>query len=124
MFCVKLTFAIVGVLFSIFRGCYAVTILVTGGLNDTWLSERNGSVLDASLEGKLPDKWHFHHHWSWWLHQTFVNFVGSLIGWAVAYYFIFCHQKVDGLTDVFLVLLAMSGVFGFLPWLLFKSTLK
>jgi hypothetical protein len=118
---------IVGALFSLFRGWYAVTILVTGGLNDTWLSERKGEVPevpDGNLKEKLPPGWHFHHHPSWWLHQIFINFVGSLIGWAAAYYFIFCHRRVDGLTDVFLLILAIAGLFGFLPFLLFKSTLK
>jgi len=53
-------------------------------------------------------------HWSWWLHQVWLNFFGSLVGWAAASYFVFFripqfHQlngcwKVElGLTDVFLL---------------------
>ncbi len=123
----KAVFILVGFAASVFRGCYAVTILVTGGLNDTWLSEKRKKlpeVPDGKLEAKLPDKWHFHHHWSWWVHEIFINFAGSLIGWAAAYYIIFCHKKVDTLADIFLVLVAMAGIFGFLPFLLFKSSLK
>jgi hypothetical protein len=82
-------------------------------INDVWLSINFG---DAS-----PDKWH---HWSWWLHKTFINFLGSTIGRAAAYYLIFCRRRVDSLPDAFLLLVAMAGVFGFLPWLLFKGDLK
>lgn len=106
-----IAYAIVAVVFSLFRGWYAVTILVTGGAKLTYRSER-----------KLvpPDKWH---HWSWWAHEVFINFAGSMIGWATAYYLI-CQGKIEGLSDAFLLLVAIAGIFGFLPWLLYKSTLK
>ena len=100
---------------SIFRGYYAVTILVMGGKKLTFLSER-----------KLPeDEWH---HWSWWTHEIFINFAGSMIGWAAAYYLIFMRGKdgsmADAVKDGFLLLIAMAGIFGFLPWLLFKGDLR
>jgi hypothetical protein len=106
-----IAYAIVAVVFSLFRGWYAVTILVTGGAKLTLRSER-----------KLvpPDKWH---HWSWWTHEIFINFAGSMIGWATAYY-LMCQGKIEGLSDAFLLLVAIAGIFGFLPWLLYRSTLK
>ena len=107
----KTAFVLVAAVFSLFRGWYAVTILVTGGVKRTYLSER-----------KLPpEQWH---HWSWWAHEIFINFGGSLIGWAAAYYLIFCRGKIENLADVFLLLAAIAGIFGFLPWMLYKSTLK
>src|ERR1039457_7268649 len=115
MLCAKLIFWLAVAGLSAFRGYYAVTILVTGGKKLTFLSER-----------KLPsDQWH---HWSWWAHEIFINFAGSVIGWAAAYYLIFYRGKVgsvaDSVVDVFLVLVAMAGIFGFLPWLIFKGDLK
>ena len=106
-----IVYAILAFLFSLFRGWYAVTILVKGGAKLTYRSERK---LVSS------DKWH---HWSWWTHEIFINFAGSMIGWAAGYYLI-CEGKIESLADVFLLLVAMAGVFGFLPFLLFKSTLK
>jgi hypothetical protein len=46
-----------------------------------------------------------------------------LIGWAAGYYLI-CQGKIEGLADAFLLLVAMAGIFGFLPFILYRSTLK
>ena len=107
-----IAYAVVAVGFSLFRGWYAVTILVTD----------NGAKLTCRSERKTvpKEKWH---HWSWWVHQIFINFTGSLIGWAAAYYLI-CHGKIESLADVFLLLVALAGIFGFLPYILSRSTLK
>jgi hypothetical protein len=134
MVCVyKAAYWVVAGVVSLWRGWYGVTILVTGGLRDTWCSEKKGEVPsipaheptgERKLEHFLPPGWHFHHHGSWWAHEIFINFLGSLIGWAAAYYFIFCHRRVDGLTDVFLLIVAIAGIFGFLPWMLSRSPLR
>jgi hypothetical protein len=77
-------------------------------------------------EQKLPPE--ERHHPSWWLHQIFINFAGSMIGCGAAYcLFVSRGQfdgKFDGLLVVFLLIVAIAGIFGFLPWMLFKSSLK
>lgn|SRR5579872_3359667 len=111
MHCLKLLFWLAVTAISVLRGYYAVTILVTGGKKLTFFSERNLPIEER-------------HHWSWWAHEIFINFAGSMIGWAVAYYLIFCHPKIETIADGFLVLVAITGVFGFLPWIIFKTGLK
>lgn len=107
----RCAFVVAAAVFSIFHGWYAVTIHVTGGKLATIFSER-----------RLPPD--SRRHWSWWLHQFWINFAGSAIGWAAGYYLIFCRGKIETLTDSFLVIVAMIGVFGFLPWRLFNTALK
>jgi hypothetical protein len=112
MSCVyRAAFILAGSAFSLFYAWYAVTILVTGGRPLTIASER-----------KLPLE--SRHHWSWWFHQVWVNLGGSVIGWSAGYYLIFCRGKVESLLDAFFLLVAMIGMFGFLPWRLFNSSLK
>lgn len=118
MLCVyKAAFWIVASVVSLWRGWYAVTILV-----EEREGKKVGELLTFCSERALPpDKWH---HWSWWAHQIFINTLGSLIGWAAIYYLFAYHGKVDTAAAIFLVLLGMAGIFGFIPWLLFKSSLK
>jgi hypothetical protein len=107
-----ISYAVTAIVVSLLRGWYAVTILASpNGAKLTWRSERK----------TLPkDQWH---HWSWWLHQIFINFLGSMIGWAAAYYLI-NQGKVDTLADAFLLLVALAGIFGFLPYMLSQTKLK
>ena len=64
---------------------------------------------------------------SWWFHQVWLNFVGSAVGWAAAYYYIFyrllpisCYSfKID---DTVLILIALLGITGLLPYTLGKLT--
>jgi hypothetical protein len=82
----------------------------------------NGKLLTIVSEQKLhPDS---RHHWSWWVHEVWINFAGSAIGWSAGYYLIFCRKTVENLGDAFLLLVAMMGVLGFLPWRVFNSPLK
>lgn len=114
--CATLAYGIlagVGFVFSCFYGWYGVTVHVSHGAQlDTPRSPRN-----------IPPR-----HWSWWLHQFSVNFLGSAAGWAAAIYLIhyrvpYWSSKFD-LSDAFLVLLALLGIMGFLPWRLFNASLK
>ena len=103
-----------------FYGWYAATIHTQPNHQlDTWCSPRN-----------VPPP-----HWSWWVHQFWLNSLGSLVGWAAAFYLIFyrvpsfhrpngCWKVELGLADVFFFLVALLGVTGLLPWRLFNTSLK
>jgi len=117
---VRVIFCLVALGFSGFYGWYAVTIFLTpdwkGGKKLlTYYSDRKNLKPEEQL-----------HHGSWWFHQIFVNFVGSLVGWAAAYYLIFCRnaRTSNPYIDAFLLLLALVGIFGYLPWRLFNAPLK
>ena len=113
-FTARIVFWLVALLFSGFYGWFHVTIFM-GGKEDTYCSDRQ----------KDKDKGK-QRHWSWWFHQVFVNFFGSLTGWAAAYYLIFCRipKTENHLIDAFFLLVALVGVFGYLPWRLFNAPLK
>jgi hypothetical protein len=110
---VKVLFGLAALCFSVFYGWFAVTIHATRpeGTKLTYLSERQNP--------QLPQ-----HHWSWWFHQMWINLAGSAVGWGAGYYLIFCRGKIENLVDGFLLLVAVVGVFGFLPWRLFNTALK
>lgn len=64
---------------------------------------------------------------SWRFHQFWLNFVGSLTGWAAAYYFIFCRLLPVSafsfkLQDTVPILIALLGITGLLPYTLSKVT--
>jgi len=112
MHSLKILFWVTAAVVSVLRGYYAATILIWDGIeNKTVLTER-----------KLPAEQQ--RHWSWWAHQILINFSGSLIGWAAAYYLIFWRGAVNSVADGFLVLVAIAGIFGSLPYLVFKGDLK
>lgn len=111
-------FWVVALGFSGFYGWYAVSIHSTqfgvGKLN-TWRSPQ---------QSPPP-------HGSWWFHQIWLNFVGSLAGWAALFYLgffrlpAFKNGKPEfGLADAFFVLLALLGITGLLPWRLFNTSLR
>jgi hypothetical protein len=113
---VRLIFWFAALVFSSFHGWFAVTIHVVGGKKRTYCSERQNPEL-------------LQHHWSWWLHQIWLNFFGSLVGWATAYYLIFYRYSRTpspeiNYADVFFILLALLGVCGFLPWRLFNTSIR
>jgi hypothetical protein len=111
MTCAKIAFIVAGIVASLFYAWYAVTILVF-----------NGRLVTPCSERQLPPE--SRHHWSWWVHQIWFNFGGSALGWAAAYYLIFCRRRIESLADVFILLVAMVGVFGILPWRLFNTAIK
>ena len=97
--------------FSLFYAWYGTTAVGNGGTLLTIFSER-----------LVPPE--SRHHWSWWFHEVWINFAGSAIGWFAGYYLIFYRGKIENLGDGLLLLVAMVGIFGFLPWRLFSSPLK
>ncbi len=117
MYCFSVViFWLVALVFSAFYGWYAVTIHVGKDHRlNTWRDP---------LDTPTP-------HWSWWLHQIWLNLVGSFAGWAAVFYLAFyrlpsfkCGKAEFGLADAFFVLLALLGVTGLLPWRLFNTSLK
>ena len=112
MHSLKILFWVTAAVVSVLRGYYAATILIWDGIeNKTVLTER-----------KLPED--ERRHWSWWAHQILINFAGSLIGWAAAYYLIFHRRAVDTVADGLLMLVSIAGIFGFLPYLVFRGVPK
>jgi hypothetical protein len=105
----KVSFIVLALIASAFYGYFGQTILGNGGKHQTPLSERKSNNSDG-------------HHWSWWIHQIWINFAGSLIGWSALYCLIFCRDSVNKLTvaEGFLMLVAVVGLFGFLPWRLYN----
>lgn len=116
MICRHETFAfwIVAGIFSVFRGLYGVTILVMNGTR----------TITPWSERKFLS--YRRHRWSWWAHQIFINFSGSMIGCGAAYYLVVSRGVFDGkfnnVASVFLLIVAIAGIFGFLPWIVFKLT--
>lgn len=104
----KIAFVLIAAIFSLFHAYYGTTTVGNGGRLLTIFSKPKDSQ----------------YHWSWWFHQVWINFAGSVIGWAAGYYLIFCRGKIENLGDDFLLLVAMVGVLGFLPWRLYNSSLK
>ena len=128
MYYVQIAFIVIGVVFSVLRGWYATTILVEEKDGEEVVN-KVGELLTWYSERKAKATGKFQHHWSWWAHQVLINFLGSAVGWGAAYYLIFCRTASQTSTghevmEVFLVLLALAGIFGFLPWLIFKGSLK
>ncbi len=119
--CTKIVFALVAIACSCWYAWYAVTIHVSKSWQlDTLCEPRN-----------IPPP-----HWSWWAHQMWLNFVGSLTGWAAVAYFVFyrvhsfkrqlemCGKMDFGVADGFFLLVALLGITGLLPWRLFNSPVK
>jgi hypothetical protein len=67
--------------------------------------------------------------WAWWFWQGWLNFVGSATGWAAAFYFIFYRllplaEFKFKIEDTVIILIALLGVTGLLPYALSKASLK
>jgi hypothetical protein len=68
-------------------------------------------------------------HWSWWVHEIWINALGSLVGWAALYHLvfvrlIFCRTSDVTLSDGFFVVIALVGICGFLPWRLYNTGIR
>jgi hypothetical protein len=95
-----------GFAFSIFLGCQAVPILV----------DTTNPVIQAKKKLR-----------SWQVHQFWLNFIGSLVGWAATYYLIFFRflpisQLTFKLEDSIVAVFALLGITGFLPNTLSRLT--
>jgi len=105
----KVVFVLVGVGFSVFYACKAVDVF----------TDTNSEFIKTKM--KLAS-WRFHQYW--------LNFVGSLTGWAAAYYFVFCRLHPLSsfslkIEDTVVILIAVLGITGLLPYTLSKlSSLK
>jgi len=64
------------------------------------------------------------YHIEWYLHQAWIHFIGSLVGWASLLYILVHsnHNKGIGIETIILFLLATMGIMGFLPTLLWNVT--
>ena len=102
--CFVATFALVGLIFSVFHGAMAADIFMSA---------------DAR-KGKS---------WAWHVHQFWLNFCGSVAGWAALWFII---EKVSALlvspgsaapqwSDAALFFLAFLGVTGYLPFAIVTS---
>ena len=63
----------------------------------------------------------------WWLYQGWLNFMGSSVGWAAVYYYIFfrlvpLHSFSFKIEDTIIILVALLGIAGFLPNALSRIT--
>ena len=111
MLAFKVVFAVVAVTATCFYGWFGTTIVGQGGQKDTWGADRH------------------QRHWSWWVHEIWINGLGCAIGWGALYYLlfvrlIFFRQSDITLSDVFFVVLALVGICGFLPWRLYNTGIK
>ena len=57
------------------------------------------------------------------VHEIFINFAGSVIGWAAGFLLILHQEKVETLPDVFLLIAGMAASSGSY-YILSKFTLK
>jgi hypothetical protein len=103
----KIVFIVIGLCFSTFYGWKAVDIFV----------DTDQQFIKQKM---LLRSWRFHQRW--------VNFMGSAVGWSAGYYYIFLKLPQSGFTfkieDTILILIALLGIFGFLPNALSKVSLK
>jgi hypothetical protein len=92
---------IIGALFSLFYGFRAVEIF-----------QRADSKI------KYPK-----YRISWWIHQRWINFIGSMIGWIALYLELLNFDRIGWnviasnltLSDFALLVIALLGIMGFLP---------
>jgi hypothetical protein len=103
----KVVFAVLGLCFSAFYAWKAVDIFV--------------DTEQPFIKQKMT-------LWPWRYHQRWVNFMGSAVGWCAAYYYIFLKLPHSGfafkIEDTILILIALLGMSGFLPYALSKVSLK
>ena len=102
----KVIYVVVSLAFSIFYGCRSVSIFI---------NEQDPLVIEKK---KL---------WSWRFHQFWLNFVGSITGWFAAYYLVFMRilplsSFSFKLEDTVLIIIALLGISGLLPYTLSKIT--
>lgn len=75
---------------------------------------------------KLFDRWK-DKRLMWNIHQSFIHFVGSLIGFIALYILLFKLGIGDpneySLSHLLLLLLGLAGIMGFLPRIFFGSTI-
>ncbi len=116
--------------FSAFYAWYALTIHLTVA-KDGNPKENDRERLFGQLNTWCSPRQSPPPHGAWWFHQVWLNFIGSLAGWAAAFYLVFyrllsCKSRTAefGLADAFFVLLALLGVTGLLPWRLSNTSLK
>jgi hypothetical protein len=103
----RILFGSVGLGFSLFYGIY---------VKEIWTQPQDRHKLRS-----MPWAWHFHQAWH--------NFIGSAVGWAAAYYYVFYRLcplskfsfKVE---DTIVILIAVLGIMGFLPYALSKINLR
>src|ERR1700739_1930922 len=96
----QIAFLVVATVFSCFYGVKAVDALI------------------GKQEGKS---------WAWWVHQIWLNFFGSAVGWAAGYYLAFyrlfpVHCYSFKIEDTVPILIALLGMTGLLPYTLSKLT--
>lgn len=104
----------------IFFGCLMSLFYGVGGV---WIFQR-------SNEKPFEDKYKYNYFW--WLHQVWINFLGSAFGWFMLFLF-YLSVSQNGVADVInnfnwqyagTLLLAIIGMMGFLPatiWNLINS---
>ena len=95
-----------GILFSSFYGFNAVQIF-----------QRNNKKINYADHDYV---------WSWWLHQFWINFICSLLGWVGVYYVV--HYKLwgdgIGVEELLLIIASLIGIIGALPRMLFGANLS
>jgi len=96
---------IFGILMSLFYGCYAARIYY------------------YAKRGDSP--WQM--HWSWRIHQFWLNFCGSFIGWIFLWVLVENYETPKtismGLYQIFTVLLGVLGIVGFMPQALYTLSI-
>jgi hypothetical protein len=103
LYIAKAIFMGLGLAFSLFYACK---------YREIWSEPKDKATLAL-----MPDAWKFHQRW--------INFFGSITGWAAAYFYIF-HRIYPfssfafKLEDAVPILIALLGMMGFLPGTLSK----
>lgn len=102
----KIMFWVVALAFSFFYGRYAVVLF------------------EVKVQGENAAKARWWPTLAW---HNWVNFVGSFVGWAATYYFLFyrlmpTHSFSFKAEDLIPIVIGLLGVTGFLPYTLGKMT--
>lgn len=85
--------------------------------HNTYVKKENPKLFDRWKDKRL----------AWNIHQSFIHFVGSAVGFIALDFLIF-NLGIDdpsefGVNHLILFLIGISGVMGFLPRILFGSTI-
>jgi hypothetical protein len=126
MLTLRCVFWLVAAAAILFYGWYAVTVLLEEG------ERKERKEEDKKEYNKKPTVWRDdpkHRHWSWWLHQTWVNTLCSFLGWLTVDYLIFSRHIFSNISSItvsdgFFILFGLVGICGFLPWRLFNAGIK
>ena len=125
-------FVSLGIVVSVFYGLFAKQVwlwpLKEGPQSRSgFWGEEEAPPEDEQRGGKRRRWVEAEFRWTWRFHQLWINFAGCAAGWITLHYLIFKRglpEAEAGYFDVFLVVVGVAGIMGFLPSIASKIQAK